>query len=60
MRVNREKFFKINNIEYIQENIDKYNNGWTFSEIKKWEEFIIEDYKKDLEIYFNLQNENLH
>jgi len=60
MKVNRKDFFNKNNIEYNKENLLKYNQWWTFSEIKKWELYIEKEYKENFDLYFNLQKENFN
>jgi hypothetical protein len=60
MKVNRKDFFNKNNIEYNKENLLKYNNGWSFSEIRKGEQFIEKEYKENFDLYFNLQKENFN
>lgn len=60
MKVNQKVFFEKNNIEYNKDNVKKYNNWRTFSEIKKWEEFIQKEYKENIDLYFNLQKEKFN
>ena len=60
MKVDRKIFFENNWIEYNRENLKKYNNGWTFSEIRLGKEFVIEEYKENYELYFNLQKDNFN
>lgn len=60
MKVDRKVFFEKNNVEFTKENLKKYNSWWTFSEIRNWKEFIIQDYKENFELYFNLQKENFN
>ena len=60
MKVDRKIFFEKNNIEFTKENLKKYNNGWSFSEIRNWKEFIIKEYKENFDLYFNLQKENFN
>lgn len=51
MRVDKQDFFRNNWIDFTNQNIKRYNEGWTFSEIKSGKEFIIQDY----DTFFNLQ-----
>ena len=60
MRVDRQEFFEKNWIPYNDDTLAKYNDGWTFSELKRGEEFIVEEYQKQHKNYFNLQNTNFH
>jgi len=46
-RIKTKTFFTIHNINCTKEVIDKYNNGWTLEEIKKWTEFIKENFEKE-------------
>jgi len=42
-------------VDYTKDNINKYNNWWAFSEIKKWEQYIWKYFDEEKK-YFNLQN----
>ena len=58
MKVNLEKLFNKMWVDYNEENKTLFNNWWSFSEIKKWEEFLIKWFEEDKKFFFNLQNGN--
>ena len=57
MKVNRKVFFKKNNIDFTPDNLLKYEQGRTLSELRQWEEYIEKWFKQDIETFFNLQKE---
>jgi hypothetical protein len=50
-RVKSYKFFSLYNIECTSEVIEKYNNGWTLSELKAGKQFISEAYEDEVKAF---------
>ena len=60
-RVKTTTFFELHDLDCTDETMDKYNNGWTLSEIKAWVEFVAQGYNAEVKAFrqttekFNLQ-----
>ena len=46
-RIKTKTFFAIHNIQCTEEVMQKYNMWWTLDEIKKWQEYIKENYEAE-------------
>lgn len=56
MKVNLEKLFNKMWVDYTEQNKTLFNKWRSFSELKKWEEFLLKWYEEDKKFFFNLQN----
>jgi len=50
-RIKTRTFFAMHNIVCTEEAIEKYNDGWTLDEIKKWDEYIRKNYEEEIRCF---------
>ena len=51
MRVLIEEVFRKNNIEINKENKNRFMKWWSISEIKKWQEYILDGYEEEKKFF---------
>ena len=55
-RVKYKTFFALHWLSCDDEIITKYKNWRTLEELRRWEEFIKNNFEKEKKAFFNLQN----